>query len=69
MAGTKTVNIVAEYLLYNHTNMEPDFLHIEKELAIEAWIMYAFKIYDMLLQEDFEFDGWLKADENWYQPN
>ena len=49
--------------------MEPEFIHIEKELAIEAWIMYSFKIYDMLLQEDFEFDGWLKVDLNWFERN
>lgn len=49
--------------------MEADFAHIEKDLAIEAWIMYAFKIYDMLLQEDFEFDGWLKADSGWFVSN
>jgi hypothetical protein len=49
--------------------MEPKFIHIEKELAIEAWIMYAFKIYDMLLQEDLEFEGWLKADVEWFQRN
>ena len=49
--------------------MEPEFIHIEKELAIEAWIMYAFKIYDMLLQEDLEFDRWLKADLDWFERN
>ncbi len=49
--------------------MEAEFLHIEKELAIEAWIMYAFRIYDMLLQEDFEFDGWLRASPRWVELN
>ena len=49
--------------------MEPDFIHIEKDLALEAWIMYAFKIYDILLQEDFEFDGWLKGDLNQFEQN
>ena len=41
--------------------MEPEFIHVEKDLAIEAWIMYAFKIYDILLEEDFEFKGWIRA--------
>ena len=49
--------------------MEADFLHIEKELAIEAWIMYAFKIYDMLLEEDFESGGWMRADLKWFNLN
>ena len=49
--------------------MEPDFVHIEKDLAIDAWIKYSFKIYDMLLQEDLEFDGWMKADLTRIQPN
>ena len=49
--------------------MEPEFIHIEKDLAIEAWLMYTFKIYDMLLQEDFEFDRWLKADLNCFELN
>ena len=49
--------------------MEPEFVHIEKELAIDAWINYSFKIYDMLLQEDLEFDEWLKADMNWFELN
>ena len=49
--------------------MEHEFTHIEKDLAIAAWIMYAFKIYDMLLQEDFEFNGWLKADLNSFEQN
>ena len=49
--------------------MEAEFLHIEKNLAIEAWIMYAFKIYDMLLEEDMKFDGWMKADLNWFERN
>ncbi len=49
--------------------MEPDFAHIEKDLALGAWIMYAFKIYDMLLEEDFDFDGWMKADIRWFEPN
>ncbi len=49
--------------------MESDFVHIEKELAIEAWIMYAFKIYDMLLQEDLDLDGWLKADLEMFEMN
>ena len=49
--------------------MESEFVHIEKELAIEAWIMYAFKIYDMLLQEDLDLDGWLKADLEMFEMN
>jgi len=49
--------------------MEAEFLHIEKELAIEAWIMYAFKIYDMLLEEDFDLGGWMKADLKWFELN
>jgi hypothetical protein len=49
--------------------MESKFTHIEKDLAIEAWFMYGFKIYDMLLQEDFESDGWLKPVIAWYQQN
>ena len=48
---------------------EAEFLHIEKELAIEAWMMYAFRIYDMLLEEDLEFRGWLKADPGWFECN
>ena len=60
------MNILAKYLLLLTVIMESEFVHIEKELAIEAWIMYAFKIYDMLLEEDFEFDGWLKADLVWF---
>ena len=42
--------------------MESEFIHIEKELALEAWIMYAFKIYDMLLQEELKMNGWMKPD-------
>jgi hypothetical protein len=49
--------------------MEPEFIHIEKDLAIEAWILYAFKIYDMLLQEDMEFNGWLRADPGSFEMN
>jgi hypothetical protein len=49
--------------------MEADFLHIEKELAIEAWIMYAFRIYDMLLEEDLVFDRWMRADLRWFEKN
>lgn len=49
--------------------MEADFAHIEKDLAIEAWIMYSFRIYDMLLQEDFKFDGWLKSKNEWFAAN
>ncbi|MFC2080818.1 hypothetical protein ACFLR8_01245 [Bacteroidota bacterium] len=49
--------------------MEPDFVHIEKDLAMEAWIMYAFKIYDKLLEEDLEFDGWLKTNLKLFELN
>ncbi len=49
--------------------MEPVFTYIEKDLAFEAWIMYTFKIYDMLLQEDLEINGWLKADPAWFELN
>ena len=49
--------------------MEAEFTHIEKELALEAWILYAFKIYDMLLEEDLEYGGWLKADLMWFNRN
>ena len=49
--------------------MEADFLHIEKELAIEAWIMYAFRIYDILLEENLEFNGWMRADLKWFELN
>lgn len=69
-------NILAAYLLImvdmkkkRALIMEPDFAHIEKDLALGAWIMYAFKIYDMLLEEDFDFDGWMKADIRWFEPN
>jgi len=60
---------MAKNLLVLKEEMEPGFIHIEKELAIEAWIMYSFKIYDMLLLEEIEFDGWLKPDLNWFEKN
>ena len=69
MIGNPGLNNLAEFLLVLMMIMEAEFTHIEKELALEAWILYAFKIYDMLLEEDLEYGGWLKADLMWFNRN
>lgn len=63
------LNILAKYLYHGIIIMKFEFEHIEKELAMEAWIMYAFKIYDKILEEDLDFGRWLKADLRLFEMN
>ena len=49
--------------------MEKYFIPVEKELALEAWMLQTFKLDDKLLQEDLLLDGWLKADIKWFELN
>jgi hypothetical protein len=49
--------------------MEKDFIPVEKELALEAWMLQTFRLDDKLLQEDMIFDQWLVAEIQWFELN
>ena len=49
--------------------MDKDFIPIEKELALEAWMLQTFKLDDKLLGKDFVIFGWLQAEIQWFELN
>ncbi len=55
----------------NETNtaMENKFESIEEKLALEAWMMQAFKLEDKILEEELELEEWMLWDPSWFTPN
>ena len=55
----------------NETNtaMENKFESIDERLALEAWMMQAFKLEDKILEEDLELEDWMLGDTSWFPPN
>ncbi len=49
--------------------MEKEFVPIEKELALEAWMLQTFKLDDKLLEEDLELEDWMVANIQWFELN
>ena len=49
--------------------MDFEFVHAEKELALEAWMTQTFKLEDKLLEEDLEIEYWMPADIEWFEVN
>jgi len=55
----------------NETNtaMENKFESIEEKLALEAWMIQAFKLEDKILEEDLDLEDWMLGDVTWFTPN
>jgi hypothetical protein len=71
-SGKDFVNTFIVEVVYNLLilpDMEKDFIPVEKELALEAWMTQTFKLDDKLLQEDIAFDKWLIAEIQWFELN
>ncbi len=49
--------------------MDFEFVHAEKELALEAWMTQTFKLEDRILEEDIDLDYWMLADTEWFEMN
>jgi hypothetical protein len=49
--------------------MEFEFIHAEKDLALEAWMTQTFKLEDKMLEEDLAIEGWMLADTTWFEMN
>ena len=49
--------------------MKLEYIHAEKELALEAWMLQTFKLEDKLLEEDLVIDEWLVAEIRWFELN
>lgn len=49
--------------------MEQDFVRIEKELALEAWMLQTFRLEDKILEEDLVIEGWLNPNIAWFELN
>ena len=47
--------------------MDFEFVHVEKELALEAWMTQTFKLEDKILEEDLEIEYWILADTEWFE--
>jgi hypothetical protein len=53
----------------NFTVMDDEFIHAEKELALEAWMTQTFKLEDRILEEDLTLEEWMLADTEWFEMN
>lgn len=49
--------------------MEDKFEPIEEKLALEAWMMQAFRLEDKILEEELEPGGWMYWNAAWFSPN
>ena len=49
--------------------MEKDFIPVEKELALEVWMLQTFRLDDKLLQEDLVVEKWMAAEILWFELN
>lgn len=53
----------------NFSIMDFNFIHAEKELALEAWMTQTFKLEDRILEEDLDLEDWMLADTEWFEMN
>jgi hypothetical protein len=53
----------------NFSIMDFEFVHAEKELALEAWMTQTFKLEDRILEEDIDLEYWMLADTEWFEMN
>ena len=53
----------------NFSIMDFEFIHAEKELALEAWMTQTFKLEDKILEEDLVIEEWMLADTDWFEMN
>ena len=53
----------------NISLMDFEFVHAEKELALEAWMTQTFKLEDRILEEDIAIEEWMLADTDWFEMN
>ena len=53
----------------NISIMDFEFVHAEKDLALEAWMTQTFKLEDRILEEDLEIEEWMLADADWFEMN
>lgn len=53
----------------NFSIMDFEFVHAEKELALEAWMTQTFKLEDRIPEEDLTLEDWMLADTEWFQMN
>ncbi len=53
----------------NISIMDFEFIHAEKELALEAWMTQTFKLEDRILEEDLAIEEWMLADTEWFEMN
>ena len=53
----------------NFSIMDFEFVHAEKELALEAWMTQTFKLEDRILEEDLTIEEWMLADTDWFEMN
>ena len=49
--------------------MDFEFVHAEKELALEAWMTQTFKLEDRAVEEDLTVEEWMLADTEWFELN
>ncbi len=50
-------------------NEDMEFEHVEEQLALEAWMIQAFKLEDKILEEDLKLEEWMLADTDWVGRN
>ena len=53
----------------NFSIMDFEFIHAEKELALEAWMTQTFKLEDRIPEEDITVEEWMLADTDWFEMN
>ncbi len=53
----------------NISIMDFEFVHAEKELALEAWMTQTFKLEDRILEENLTLEEWMVADIDWFEMN
>ena len=53
----------------NFSIMDFEFIHAEKELALEAWMTQTFKLEDRILEEEVALEEWMLADTEWFEMN
>ena len=53
----------------NISLMDFEFVHAEKELALEAWMTQTFKLEDRILEEEVALEEWMLADTEWFEMN
>lgn len=63
---------ICGYLLetrLDYTEMEYNFIRVEGKLALDAWMMQAFRLEDKVLEEEFEFEDWMFGNDLWISLN